>query len=120
MALVELNLQSLNDLDDGRVATAFIHELKRVVLDCIDRPGDKNLRKVALEFELTPIVADDGSCESADGQFKIKSKVPDRKTKTYSFGVNKRGQLSYSQNSPDNIDQTTIFDVNPKTGRVER
>lgn len=120
MPLVELSLKSLEELDDGRVAAAFICELKRVVLDCMDRPGDTNPRKVAMEFTLKPIVDEAGMCESAEGDFKIKSKVPDRKTKTYSFNVNKRGHLIYSSNSPDNVDQTTFDDVDPQTGRVSR
>lgn len=120
MPLVELSLKSLEELDDGRVATAFIHELKRVVLDCMDRPGDATARKVNLEFTLKPIIADDGQCESAEGDFKIKSKVPDRKTKTYSFNVNKKGHLIYSSNSPENVDQTTFDDVDPQTGKVSR
>lgn len=110
MAIVQLTLDTLKDLDDGRVAVAFMHELKRAVLDCMDRPGDKNARTVSLEFKLTPVVADDGQCEGAEGEFAIKSKVPTRKSKTYSFRTTKAGQLSYSEHSPENVDQATIFD----------
>lgn len=120
MPMIELSLKSLEELDDGRVATAFIHELKRVVLDCMDRPGDASARKVQLEFTLKPIIDEAGMCESAEGDFKIKSRVPDRKTKTYSFNVNKKGHLIYSSNSPDAVDQTTFEDIDPKTGRVSR
>lgn len=120
MPIVQMTLDSLNQLDDGRAVIAFQHELKRAVLDCIDRPGDKKPRTVSLEFKLTPIVADDGSCEGAMGEFEIKGKVPTRKTKTYSFQVNKQGHLAYSSTSPTNIDQTTFDDVDQSTGRVKR
>jgi hypothetical protein len=119
VALVQLTLESLKDLDDGRVSAAFVHELKRAVQDCMDRPGDKHARSVSLEFKVTPIVADDGSCEGADGEFDIKSKVPTRKSKTYSFKTNKQGHLSFSSNSPDNVDQTTFEDLDGN-GRVRR
>jgi hypothetical protein len=114
MPLVELNLTNLNDLDEGRVATAFVHELKRVVLDCMDRPGDKSARTVSLVFKLAPVIADDGSCESANGEFAIHSATPKRKSKTYNFSVNKRGHLGYSQHSEDNAAQRTLDDVSDK------
>ena len=123
MAFLKLNLTSLNDLDDGRVAKAFEHELRRAVQDCVDRPKDKNKRTVTLELALEPILSDDGGiieCEGAHGEFKIKSHVPTRKSKTYDFRVNKAGHLSYSANSPDNADPTALDDINPETGRVER
>jgi len=120
MPLMQLSLDSLKDLDDGRVLVAFGHELKRAVMDCIDRPGDKNGRTVSLEFKLTPIIGEDGTCDGANGEFAIKSKVPTRKSKSYEFNVNRKGHLIYSSNSPDDIDQTTIDDINPATGRIER
>lgn len=118
--LTELNLHSLNDIDDGRVAVAFMQELRRAVMDCMDRPGDKTSRVVALEFKLTPVVGDEGSCEGAIGEFHIKSKVPTRKSKSYSFGTNRKGHLIYSANSPENIDQTTFDDIDPETGKIRR
>lgn len=116
MALLQLDLASLNDLDDGRVAVAFMHELKRAVSDCIDRPGDKNARTVSLELKITPVVdADSGQCEEAHGEFQIKSKVPQRKSKTYSFGIRKGGMLAFNSNSPEQVDQRTIFDGKEST-----
>lgn len=120
MGIVQLSLASLNDLDDGRVAVAFMQELRRAVQDCMDRPGDKNARSINLELKLTPVVGDEGQCDGAMGEFQIKSKVPTRKSKTYSFGTNTKGHLMYSANSPTNIDQTTFDDLDPETGRVQR
>ena len=120
MTMATLTLESLKELDDGRVQAAFMHELRRAVKDCMDRPGDKTAREVSLVFKLTPIVGEEGMCEGADGDFHIKSKVPTRKTKTYNFRTNTRGDLIYSSNSPDNADQLTFGDVNPESGKVER
>jgi hypothetical protein len=123
MPFVELNLASLQDLDDGRVAVAFAHELKRAVQDCIDRPADKKPRTVTLELAIKPIVSPDSAIvemEGADGEFTIKSKVPTRKSKTYNFRSNKHGQLAFSSESPDNADQTTFDDIDPKSGKVKR
>jgi len=118
--MMQLTLDNLKDLDDGRVMVAFAQELRRAVMDCMDRPGETQARTVALEFAVSPVVGEEGMCEEARGDFKIKSKVPVRKTKSYSFAVNKRGDLAFSSNSPDNVNQTTIHDVDPKTGKVSR
>lgn len=121
MSFMEVNLQNLSELDDGRVAVAFMQELKRATADCIDRPGDKKPRIVTLEVRLEPVVdVESGQCEGANGEFQIKSRVPTRKSKTYSFGIKKTGQLYFSSESPDNVDQTTFDDVDQETGRVNR
>lgn len=119
MPMMQLNLENLKDLDDGRVSVAFISELRRVVLDCIDRPGDKNARKVTLEFRVVPQIGEDGQCEGADGDFQIKAVIPQRKSKTYGFNVNKRGDLSFSSTSPEDPDQYTFDDLGPD-GKVHR
>lgn len=111
MAMKELRLENIADLDDGRVSLAFVHELKRAVQDCLDRPGDKTARKVNLEFTLKPLIDEaTGQCETVNGDFKIKSKVPERKSKTYNFAARKAGQLVFSEESPQNVQQTTFMD----------
>lgn len=123
MPFVELNLANMDELDDGRVAAAFQKNVKDAVLDCIDRPTDKNPRVVTLELKLTPVPTSDGAVvelEGADGSFKVKLKVPERKSKTYNFRTNKKGQLAFSSESPENADQTTFNDVDPATGKVRR
>jgi hypothetical protein len=114
MPLLNLSLESINDLDDGRVSVAFTQELKRAVLDCMDRPGDKTARTIALEVKIMPVAADDGSCEGANGEFQIKAKLPTRKSKTYSFKTNTKGHLMFSSTSPESADQKTIFDGDVK------
>jgi hypothetical protein len=124
MPFVQLTLESLGQLDDGRVAKMFTHEIKRAVQDCIDRPSDKKPRTVTLELSLEPIVVNnDGivETEGCDGEFKISSKVPTRRSKSYSFRSNKEGHLAFSANSPENKDQTTFDDVvDPTTLKAHR
>lgn len=119
MAFVQLTLETLKDLDFGKVNMAFMSELKRAVLDCTDRPGETKARSVALEFTITPIIDEDGMCESVRGEMQIKSKVPVRKTKRYEFAVNKHGHLSFSEHNPTSIDQTTFDDIG-EDGKVRR
>jgi hypothetical protein len=120
MALLQLRLETLKDLDFGRPAVAFEQGLADAVRDCIDRAHDNRARKVTLEMVLIPVIEDDGDCNQVEGEFKIKTVLPHRQTKPYSFGLNRQGRLFFSENAPDNVNQTTFEDVNPDTGRVER
>lgn len=123
MPFVELKLGSLEELDDGRVAKAFLHHLKRLVQDCNDRPKEKGSRTLKMNVKLTPIVSDDGGTletEGAEAEFSITSDIPKHKSKTYSLKTNRKGQAAYSSNSPTNADQLTFDDVDQKTGKADR
>jgi hypothetical protein len=119
MPLTKLDLGNLGTLDE-RIVLAFDTAVRTAVMDCDDRPGDKSPRIVTLEFKITPVVGEQGLCDGAEGEFQIKTKVPARKSKTYSFSTNRKGHLIFSSTSPDNVDQTTFDDVNPNSGEVER
>ena len=110
MAMMLFNLETLKDLDMGKVVKAFEHELKRCVQDCLDRPHDSNARVVSMAMTIKP-VPDGEVCDTVSGEFEIKGKVPVRRTKVYSFGVKRTGSLMFSSDSPDNVDQRTIFDA---------
>lgn len=110
MGMKEMKLENLADLDNGRVSLAFTHELKRAVQDCLDRPGDSTARKVTVVFTLKPITDEAGDCDTVNGDFKIKSTVPERKSKTYNFAARKSGHLVFSEESPQNVQQTTFMD----------
>ena len=125
MSLIQLSLETLKDLDGGRPALAFQHAVEQAVLDCKDRPMDDRARKINLEFALSPVAEESDvpgvyNLANVEGEFKIKLSMPNRQTKTYSFGINRQGKLFFSEASPANVAQTTFEDVNPETGRVER
>lgn len=109
MTVHELNLKSLmEDLDGGRIHEAFMSELRRVAMDCEDRPADDKVRKISLELKLTPICDEHGLLDSLAGKFHVTSSVPARRSKTYSFGFRKGGRLVFNDLSDDNINQQTI------------
>ena len=110
MAILELKLEQLKNLDFGRPAVAFEAGLRDAARDCIDRPGDKRPRKVVMEFVLEPVLEQDGDCNHAVGHFRVKTMLPHRQTKPYSFGLKKQGILFFSENSPQNVDQLTFED----------
>lgn len=110
MTVHELNLAALmHDLDGGRIGEAFAQELKRVALDCDDRPTDNKPRKVTLEAVLVPI-PQDGALDSVAAKFQVTSSVPKRRSKQYNLGFRHGGKLVFNDLSEENIHQAT-FDV---------
>jgi len=110
-----LSLSNLAELDYGKAVYAFQKHLERAVLDCTDRPGDKRARAVTLQFKVTPVAETNGNtiiCNSANGIFVIKSKIPDHETKTIDFGVTSKGELVFNPDSLDDHNQTTMFGGN--------
>lgn len=103
-------LDNLPKLDSGKVALAFSHELRRCALDCIDRPGDSSVRTVAIKAALKPVLDADGSCDTVEVEFEVSGKVPVRRSKVFSMATKATGALLFSEDSPDNVDQRTIFD----------
>ena len=109
MTVHELNLASLMEqLDGGRINEAFMAELRRVAMDCEDRPADGKTRKVSLELFVEPICDDQGGLDSLKGKFHVTSSVPKRRSKSYSFGFRKGGLLVFNDLSDDNVHQRTI------------
>lgn len=107
--LHELTLQTMKDiLEGGRVGAAFEMELKRVVMDCEDRPGDLKPRKVTIELVIEPYSDQSGVCENVWGRINVGSSVPKRKTKPISFGVRRGGMLVFNDLSESDVTQLTI------------
>lgn len=105
MAEHQLDLATLKDhLSGGRVGIAFEDELKRVVQDCEDRPGDSKPRTVTLQLTIEPILDQGGFCEEVRGKVRISSSVP----KPISFGVRKGGMLVFNDPSEEGVNQKTL------------
>ena len=112
MAVHELTLKALmEDLDGGRIHEAFASELRRVVMDCDDRPGDNKPRKVSLEFQVVPLIDDEGNLDSCAGKFHVSSTVPKRRSKVYSFAVRSGGALVFNDLAEDNVHQRTLDEL---------
>ena len=109
--LMRLDLESLKILDDGRLAAAFETELKHVVIDLMDRPGDDRERSVTLRVKFKPICDDRGECESVHVLVDVGSKMPSRKSKVYDMQARKAGDgamLVFNELSLDDSTQDTL------------
>jgi hypothetical protein len=108
MSLQEITLESLNNFDCGKVAAAFNTQVKKVVADLRDRPGDKSKRTVALTMIVVPQPGQSGNCDSAMVSFIVTSKMPALSTRDYVVGVRVNDALVVNDASPDNVHQATL------------
>ena len=108
----EFNLESLKELDFGRISAAFDTERERVVKDCQDRPGDGKPRSIAIKFNFYP--QSDGSesvdCDEVKVECEITSTVPKRRTKIYTMKPVRDGKLRFNADDPDDPENPTLLD----------
>lgn len=109
MSLQKFTLDSMTDLDGGKASEAFDLHVLRAAMDCLDRPGDTKPRKVKLEVSLVPVIEADGTCDRVNVQIHASSAVPTHRTRAYSFGLRRGGQLVFDADSPDNVNQGTLL-----------
>jgi hypothetical protein len=111
--LQKLSLETLSNLDMGKISATLEVHLKRAITDCEDRPADQKARSVLLQFDLIPTLNDDASCTEASLQIQCHSKVPTHKTRVFNMGLRKSKDgpmLVFNPDSPGNVNQSTIFD----------
>jgi hypothetical protein len=109
MSLQQFTLDSLKDLDAGKAMEAFHLHVKRAAVDCLDRPADPKPRVVNLQLSIVPVVEPDGTCDRVDVQIHASSKVPNHRTRVYSFGLRRNGMLVFNPDSPESVDQGTFL-----------
>lgn len=108
MSVKELTLETISELDGGKVSIAWQEMLKRIVEDCEGRPGELGTREVRLIFRAKPIMDSDGLCEDIATQFHIEGKMPKQQSRVYTLGVRKGGRVAFSDVSKDGT--PTMFD----------
>jgi len=104
MSLMVLSLENLKELDFGKVAVMFNSALERAVRDCVDRPGDKKVRKVTFQLDLKPIVDQDAELECVEVKCQAKTSVPNFQNRGLQLVPRKdRGQnvLAFNPDSAD-------------------
>lgn len=104
----QLSLEAIAELDDGRISEAIAQAIKRAAQDCDDRPGDDRPRKIIMEIAFSPVLSQDGMCDSVKSQIQIKETVPTRKSKVMDFGLRKGGMFVFQPLSLDDHRQSTF------------
>ncbi len=107
--LHELTLQTLGAMDGGRVAAAFQQSLKRVLLDCEDRPHEDKERVITLQLGVVPAVAPgDDICDEVRMKVRVTDSVPKRQTRPYSCRLRAGGKAAFNDESLENVDQLDL------------
>lgn len=102
--LVLFSIRELHQIDGGELENDFNDQLRRLVADCMDRPGiDKN-RTLKLEIQLSPDKKSDGTCDDVFVECFTSSKMPSRPVRPYRMSATKNGGLKFSPSSPLNTD----------------
>lgn len=80
--LRQLTLESMALADDGRIKAAVDLHLKKLIDDCMDRPGSDMARTLTLELFVVPqLDPDTGQCDDVNIEFQIGSKVPKHRSR---------------------------------------
>jgi hypothetical protein len=112
-ALTKFSLETMKDLDGGRATLTFDEQVKRAVLDCIDRPGEKRVRVVTLQMKITPVPVISGNtidCDGVDAILQCRTQLPDHPSRQVNFGIKHDGSLIFNPDSPADHRQTTLVD----------
>jgi hypothetical protein len=109
VAVETFTLDSLSDIEGGKVRLAFDRLLKRCADDCYDRPGDGAARTVTLKLEIKPVLSPEGGCERVNVQVFAESGVPKLRSRVFDMGLTPSGRLLFNADSPDSVDQGTLL-----------
>lgn len=114
MALEKFEFKKISTMDGGRIRECFEQALKRCQMDCDDRPGVEEPRKIVMTMVMTPVMSESGALDSCNIAFTIKDSLPDRKSKTYNMTAAANGQsLLFNEVSPDDAAQLTVDEKAP-------
>lgn len=103
MAIRELGLHTLKDIDGGAIVAEFDRHLERARQDCADRPDIGKARKVVLEVSIVP--DDTGSVVGVG--FNVKSSMPKGEIQPYQMALKSTG-ITFSDAAPENPAQATF------------
>lgn len=107
---VDLTFESLEELDNGRIAVLLKRHLANIAQDCMNRPTDASKRKVALEFNFTPIPdPETRECDSVAVEIECRSKVPVYRSRVFQMSVHRTGFV-FNRDFPDHLDQQPLFE----------
>lgn len=111
--LLRLTMENLGQLGGGVVPEVWSDAIRQAVRDCLDRPGDKRARKVVLQMCIVPVATVVGNtidCSGAKGTVQCRTKIPDRESQEFDFGVQNSGDLIFNPDSPRDHRQMTMLE----------
>lgn len=111
---IKLTMESLSVLDQGKVRAAVDKELRHVLADLSDRPGEKSARTVSIDIKLTPEQDESGVAVTGQLEVEVSSSVPKRRTRSYQFEIHEAAggtQALFNDVSRTDVRQGTLDEV---------
>lgn len=102
---LKVGLKTIAQMDLGKIEAAFDGHIKRAAADCMDRPGDRSARKVALIVTLRPGKEQAPTGDYVDMECDIKSTIPAHKSRTFSARGKVGGHIEVEEFSPNDPNQ---------------
>lgn len=114
--LVELNLETIKELQGGAVFQQVQKLIAAAVADCESRIGEKRPRKVVIQLEIEPVtrvdqINDEHFQNVLDGvklRLQMDLKCPTRKTIEFDCGVGDNHSLMFNPENPHNHRQAGL------------
>jgi len=114
--LVELNLSTIQQLQEGAVFQQVQKLIAAAVADCENRPNEERARKVSIQLEILPVsrleeIDDAHTRRVLDGvklRLQMDVKCPTRKTIEFDCGVGENHALMFNPESPHNHRQAGL------------
>lgn len=124
--LVELNLATIQQLQEGAIFQQVQRLIAGAVADCENRPAEERARKVSIQLEILPVsrleeIDDTHTRRVLDGvklRLQMDVKCPTRKTIEFDCGVGENHALLFNPDSPHNHRQAGLpltFENEPAT-----
>lgn len=103
-------LKTLHQLGDGNLEADFEATLQGLVKDCLARPSLDKTRQVKIVIDIQPKLKQDGTCDDVIVDVQVASKAPARIIPPYVMRATVNGGLKYQPDSPDNPDQSSLYE----------
>lgn len=109
--LRELNLDGVAHIGGGTVDVAFSKHMKRAIVDCDDRPGDKNARTITLVVSVRPVMQQDGAVMDVNVECSVSSSIPKHVSKTVECRVKADGRALFNDMNESDVEQMTLDEI---------
>lgn len=96
-----LTLQTIADIDKGRIGLAVNQAIRLITQDITDRPADKTKRKVVVTIEMKPVLdSTTATLDVIENEFTVEAKVPKRRSAAYPMLPTSDGRQMFEKGSP--------------------
>lgn len=124
MSLKQLTIDTIGNIDDGRVRLAIDRDLEAICKDVSNRPFDASRRSLTIKIDIIPTPNSDGVLETVEVDVTTTAKVPKRRAQPAKMLIKPNGKLLFNDHSQDDPKQLTLDqhdgggNVDTETGEV--